>query len=551
MNCFKGGYAFALAFIFQFALLPADVSGDSRIDLPASVTVSVPAAGTESPVSAASGMGDGSPGAPAAHSGSDGEEPAAAVNLTLEAFIGKREITVLADGDERFVAGLVDNRISEDETITRLDETHLPESIRAGRTFSREGLAALARADQAKAQTGQALALLLPSVIVRYSKGSETSEPSVALDENGVAIASDTHSRTDYSLLVRQPLFDLPGYMDWRRRSVIEQARQESHRVADGDAYIATVNAYLSLVSSRLQTDMTRDFEAQLADLLSYIEKRASAGASSPADMARVRARRQAALSSRLEQESAHAAAGIEFIRLTNLVPQRVRLPSLEDVGASLLPSAFDQAVAMAMKVNPEISALAAEVRAAEIDKTVAKGRFLPRVDAEYTYSHALHAGGDTDPDGQTDKRSMIVLNWSLFNGGGDYHYHAERTARHRELQYRLDDQRRRVAQTLSANYATLATTRERIRSGYSELKAISVAAEAMSKRMLSGNQSLLDLLDVYDRLYQARTRLVTLHVLEISTVAQLLRLTLGTPWAVSQYMTAVPGQTPVLQTTN
>ena len=52
-----------------------------------------------------------------------------------------------------------------------------------------------------------------------------------------------------------------------------------------------------------------------------------------------------------------------------------------------------------------------------------------------------------------------------------------------------------------------------------------------MSKRMLSGNQSLLDLLTVYDRYYQVRSRLVSLHILEMNTVAQLVRLTLGTPW--------------------
>jgi adhesin transport system outer membrane protein len=128
----------------------------------------------------------------------------------------------------------------------------------------------------------------------------------------------------------------------------------------------------------------------------------------------------------------------------------------------------------------------------------------------------------------------MMVLNWALFSGGGDYGNHLERTARYRELQYRLDDQRRRVVQSLSANYATLATTRERITSGYMELKSISTAAEAMSKRMLSGNQSLLDLLDVYDRFYQARSRLVSLHILEMSTVTQMVRLMFGTPGPIS-----------------
>lgn len=452
----------------------------------------------------------------------------------LAGLTGTAVISVTADRDGLFAKNIYASELLEKERARTVDDANLTESIRSGRGFSRESLAALARTEQAKAQTGQAFALLLPSLSVRASYGAETSEPSVEYDNNGDLIKSDSHTRTDYAVTLRQPLFDLPSYRDWRRRQVIEQARGDNYRASDGDAYVSAVTAYLSLVSSRLQIDMTRSFESQLGDLFSYIEKRASAGAASVSDMARVLARSQETLSSRLEQESAHAAAGIEFVRVTNLVPQKVRLPSLDDVGSGLLPQSFEQAVTKAMKFNPEIAALAAEVQAAALDQSTAQGRFLPRLDAELSDTYSQGAGGDTSASGQRDKRAMLVLNWSLFSGGSDYQYSIERTARHKELQYRLDDQRRRVIQALSANYATLATTRERIDSGYKELKSISTAAEAMSKRMLSGNQSLLDLLDVYDRFYQARSRLLNLHILEMSTVTQLIRLIQGTPGTVS-----------------
>ena len=474
----------------------------------------------------------------------------------LAELIGKSEILILADSDGQFVKKLAENQIMENDLVYRPEETNLLESIRAGRIFNRESLASLARTEQAKAQSSQAFALMLPSVSVRFSRGYEQSQPSVQLDEEtGLPLDSETHLRTDASLTVRQPLFDLPTFLDWRRREAVERARGENYRVSDGDAYISAVNAYLTLVSSRLQIDMTRDFEAQLSELLSYIEKRANAGAASISDLARVRARSQATLSSRLEQESAHAAASIEFIRLTNVVPQKVRLPELDDVGAQLLPESFDLAVNTAMNSNPEIAALTAELQAAKIDVSAVKGRFLPRVDAEYTDSYSKGAGGKLDDEGkpeiQRDKRTMLVLNWTLFNGGGDYHSHEERSARHKELLYRLDDQRRRVVQTLLANYSTLATTRERVASGYQELEAISTAAEAMSKRMLSGNQSLLDLLDVYDRFYQVRSRLVSLHILEMSTVTQLVRLTLGTPGALPKVTPAKDSLSPLDVNTN
>lgn len=449
---------------------------------------------------------------------------------SLVGLVGQLEIPVFVDTRGDFGSPIGGKQGLDSPPVGMATETSLGESINAGRSFSRDVMVAGARVDQAKAQSGQALALLLPSLTLRRSSGQETSSPSVARDAAGKPLQNDKHTRTDTALTLKQPLVDLPSFFDYGRRGAIELARDESRRAADGDAYLSSVNAYLALISSRLQADMARDFEAQLKELLTYIEKRATAGASSASDMSRVRARSQAAISSRLEQDAAHAAAGVEYVRLTNLAPRMARLPELEDLGVKIMPSSLSHAVELAMDANPDIAALIAESEAAEIDKSAAKSRFLPRLDLELTDNKSLHASGDPSSDGQNDKRAMLVLNWSIFNGGGDYQYINERSARHRELRYRLDDQRRRVVQTLSAQYATLTSTRERLTAGYKELMAMSVAAEAMSNRMLSGNQSLLDLLDVYDRHYQAKVRLVNLHIQEMNSVAQIVRLVEGVP---------------------
>lgn len=463
---------------------------------------------------------------------------------TLAGLIGTVEIPVSVSEFSSFGSRIHGEQSLESEQVNSDLETSLNEAVSAGRRFSREVLAADERTNQARAQSGQALANLLPSLTVRKNSGKETSSPSVATDSSGNVIQKETHHRTDSVWTLKQPLIDMPGFFDYRRRGVIELARDENRRAADGEAYLASVNAYLSLISTRLQADMAADFERQLNELLAYIDKRASAGASSMADLARVRARSQAAASSRLEQESAHTAAGVEFVRLTNLAPRVARVPDLDDLGGRTLPESVDQAIDAAMDRNPDITALISEARAAEIDRSAARSRFLPRLDLELTDTKSVHPQGDPSPDGQRDKRVMLVLNWSLFNGGGDYQYGKERAARHVELKYKLDDQRRRVVQSLSAQYATLQATRVRLSTGYKELGAISSAAEAMSARMLSGNQSLLDLLDTYERHYQSRVRLVNLHIQEMNSVAQIVRLVQGAP---AQSMNGRRGDEPAL----
>ncbi len=448
---------------------------------------------------------------------------------SLVGLVGTYEIAVSSDmrgAYARGVAGIQDEHVDQ---VSPIGQLNMAEAVKASLGFSRDVLVASARVGQAKAQTGQAKAFLLPSLLLQAKGGREISSPGVQIDGvTGKPESRNSHGRSDTSLTLKQPLLDLPGYYDYKRRQVVEQSRQEGQRSSEGETYLSTINAYLALASSRISADMTADYEAQIQELFRYVEKRAGAGAASNSDKERVRARSLSAHSSRIEQEAAHAAAGVEFVRQVNLAPSNIRLPDLEEVGLSIVPNSLDKAMELALEANPEIAQLKAEMLAAELDKTAAKSRYLPRVDLELSDTNSVHAGGSNDS--QRDQRLMVVMNWSLFNGGGDLKYNEEKAARYEELKYRVDDQRRRVLQSLSAQYATLEATRLRIDEGYRELASITSAAQAMSKRMLSGNQSLLDMLDVYDRFYQARLRLVNLHTQEIAAVAQIARLVQGPP---------------------
>lgn len=446
----------------------------------------------------------------------------------LVGLVGTFEIPVTADARGDFAAGVQADGSELIETVSSID---LAQAVKASLGFSRDVLVASARVDQAKAQTGQARAFLLPSLLLNAKTGRERSMPGVEIDPiTGSAESRSNHSRTDTSLTLRQPLLDLPSLFDWKRREVLEKSREEGMRTSQGDAYLATVNAYLGLVSSRVQADMTLDYENQLQELFQYIDKRAKAGAATNSDKERVRARSLNARAARIEQDAAQAAAGVEFVRLVNIAPAALRLPDMEDLGISIVPSDLQKAMPLAIESNPDIAVLREELRAAQIDQTAVKGRLFPRLDLELSDNNSVHAGGASGS--QHDQRMMVVMNWSIFNGGSDIKLGNEKAARTSEISYRLDDQRRRVLQSLTAQYATLEATRQRITAGYRELESISTAARAMSNRMVSGNQSLLDMLDVYDRFYQARTRLVALHVQEMGAVAQIARLVQGAPSA-------------------
>ncbi len=388
--------------------------------------------------------------------------------------------------------------------------------------FSRDVHIADERLNQAESQSKQARGLLLPNLSVRYGKGREISSPSSAIDaRTGSRMEESHHTRTDRVITLRQPLLDMPSIYDWKRRQAVINSREESLRGTQGDAWLATVNAYLGLTTSRLNADLSLGYENQLNELFAYVDKRATAGASSDADRERVRARSLSARAARTQQEAAHSAASVEFLRLTNIAPQNIRLPEREDMG--VIPATAADAIKIAMNNSPDIASIREELRASQIDQNVARSRYAPRLDLELSRWTTDNAGGPVGE--QDDKRFMVVMNWNLFNGGTDYYLTKEKLSRIEESRYRLDDLQRRISQAMISQYAILESSREQLVAGYRELNAITSAANAMSEKMFAGNQSLLDLLDVYDRQYQARTRLVTLHAQEIDALSQINRL--------------------------
>lgn len=404
-----------------------------------------------------------------------------------------------------------------------VEQLTLTQAIREASEFSRDIKIAQSRMDQAEYQSRQARGLLLPSLALRNGRGNETSSPASVLDPvTGSTKLRDRHLRKDETIFLRQPLFDAPSFLDWQRRDALVDSREGALRGSEGDTYVSTIQAYLNVSTTLLLTDLYKEYEQQLNLLLNYVSQRATAGASSEADMERVRARSLTAKSARLEQESAYSASIIDFVRLTNLAPKTMRLPRRQEASDEV-PTTYDEGVNQSLENNPELRALKAEMEAAEKDIMAARARYLPRVDFELSDSKVTNAGGPTGL--QHDQRAMVVMNWNLLNGSTDYFNLREKQERRVEIAWRLDDQQRRLKQTLSAQYATLESTRARLAAGYREWGAIYSAARSMTQRMLSGNQSLLDLLDVLDRVQQARARLINLHAIEILSLAQISRL--------------------------
>lgn len=179
---------------------------------------------------------------------------------SLIGLVGTYEIPVEADVKGDFATGIANVQSEGSVNVEPISSINLSDAVKASLGFSRDVLIASSRIDQAKAQTGQAKAFLLPSLLLNIKTGREISEPGSQIDPvTGREVSRSNHDRSDANLTLKQPLLDLPSLYDWKRRKVVEQSRSEGMRSSQGDAYLATVNAYLNLASSRLQANRLKN----------------------------------------------------------------------------------------------------------------------------------------------------------------------------------------------------------------------------------------------------------------------------------------------------
>jgi outer membrane protein TolC len=142
----------------------------------------------------------------------------------------------------------------------------------------------------------------------------------------------------------------------------------------------------------------------------------------------------------------------------------------------------------------------------------------------ELSHARAINASGSESYS--RDTKAMLVVNWSLLNGGTDLAQGRAAAARMREKQWQADDLERKLAQDLEATYASLDSVAERYTALREELVANRSVVAAFQAQLVGGNRPLLDVLDAYQRLHQSRIDLAQLVLGEVSNHAKVAHIT-------------------------
>lgn len=369
--------------------------------------------------------------------------------------------------------------------------------------------------DAALARQGLSRAELLPTLNLRVARGPERSE-SVSI-EGGV----NKHTFESTSLRLSQSLVNVPQIQEFRASRQSLEASEWRLSQARSQVALTVTRAVVDMASARIALDYSEQQLKELNRIMAFMEQRAAAGASSQADLERVRSRVLGARQTRLDQQTQFQNAQAELQRLTARIPEQLPLPSVAQFAA--LPANMAEVKQQVEQNNPELRALRLELNAQEKMVTAEQSRFLPVLGLSLEQDRARNARGENPR--WTDTRAMLVLNWSLSLGGKEFYGVKQAGAELANRESRLQDELERLIQTTEADMTLLESAQLRTQAAQAEVEAAELVMAAVDAQLLSGRlNSLLDALDASERLYGSRQRLVQSIGQHIKAHTQLLQ---------------------------
>lgn len=330
----------------------------------------------------------------------------------------------------------------------------------------------------------------------------------VAHDEDafgGAGYEADTYRR-EISGVASMPLFDgwKTHYEVDRQANRVNSAR---HRVADTANSIAlqAVQAYLEVQRSQAVLDVAEQNLAAHRAILDRVQARANAGKSARAEAVQAEARVNAAEAAKVEAQARFYDAQSLYISVVGEAPA-----GLEPVNVPghMMPQSVEEAVERAVAEAPSLTALRHDVLSAEAEVGTAESEFYPKLDLEVTG----RIKDDTDHN-YTDEEEVavqLVLKKNLYNGGID-------TARVRETRHRIDQSRsieanasRLIEKEVRLSWLAIQSSRKRAALLAEQVEKNQALIAAYTGQFELGERSLMDILDVQNEIFTARSELLT-----------------------------------------
>jgi adhesin transport system outer membrane protein len=365
----------------------------------------------------------------------------------------------------------------------------------------------------------EAFAGFLPRVDVSGEAGPQVIDSPITRD-SGQGTAETV--KEVYGVRLRQNLFD-----GFATPSAVRSARlglevAEFTLAATRQAVLFQgIDAFVEVLRQKRLVALARESERTIMRQLNLEDERVQRGAGIAVDVLQAKSRLQIAKERRVGFEGALADASARYIRVFDHppAPEAMADPVVPD---RLLPESLDDAVTAARDDNPAIDASLATVEVAAERRRSARSGYYPSVDV------VAAANREKDNDlvigTRTDYSVVVQATWNLFNGFATTASVARAAFDFRASQDNHELVLRQVTEQASLAWHELETARQRVELLENAVAIASEVFDARRKLREAGRETVINVLDAENEVYNARINLVVASADRIGAAYQVLQ---------------------------
>lgn len=283
-------------------------------------------------------------------------------------------------------------------------------------------------------------------------------------------------------------------------------------RATEGDVFTDAVSAYMDVIRDRSIVDLNRNQVRVLETNLQATRDRFEVGDLTRTDVAQSEARLALARSNLAGAEGRLQGSEESYRRVIGVSPGDLAPPNT----LPPLPRTADEAVDIALANNSDIASLAAQIRAAGRDVSVARADRLPTVSAFGSGRETNYLGtADTQfapgaPNNVTSTGIGVQASIPLYQGGAVGARVRQSQALQSQLLERGVEVERQVVANTRAAFASYEAAQLAIRSNEVAVAANTLALEGTRAEQTVGTRNVLDVLNAEQELLNSQVALVT-----------------------------------------
>jgi outer membrane protein len=297
------------------------------------------------------------------------------------------------------------------------------------------------------------------------------------------------------------------------------EAGRADLRATEGDIFTEAVGAYMDVIRDRSIVALNENQVRVLRTNLEATRDRFEVGDLTRTDVAQSEARLALAESALATAQGRLRTSEEGFRRIIGELPDELDPPP----ALPRLPDTADDAVAIALENNPDLRAIAAQVRAAGLDIDVIRADRLPTVNAVTGADYLNRLGsaaellsgppvaGQTLPSNEVAGASVgVTARIPIYQGGSVGARVRQASAIRSQLTETAIETERFVIARTRAAFATYRSALEAIESNTIAVAANQLALEGTRAENTVGTRNILDVLNAEQELLNSEVQLVT-----------------------------------------